>query len=64
MAAPSRHSASPSRPPRRPSAPPVGTSEAAAWWSQLRASVPRGWRAAAAVLALALAGLLYWSIHA
>lgn len=64
MAAPSRHSAAPSRPPRRSGAAPVGTSEAAAWWSQLRASISRGWLAAVVLLALALGGLLYWSIHA
>lgn len=64
MAAPTRHPAPSSRPPRRSGAAPVGTSEAAAWWAQLRASASRGWIAALVLLALALGGLLYWFIHA
>jgi len=65
MAVPSRHPAPPASPPRRPHqapAAPVGTSEAGAWWRQLRAAVPRWLLAAVALFALGL--LLFWYARA
>jgi hypothetical protein len=68
MVAPSRHCVPPSgSPPRRsrpPSAAPAGTSEARAWWRQLRASMPRWLLVALAALGLGLGLLLYWNAHA